>query len=275
MNKLISGMPADEYHRIDAFSASGAKLLLQSPAHFAENKLKPRIQTPSMTFGTCVHTLILEPHLVESTIAVMPKVDRRTKAGKEAHAAFEATAEFKLIVDDETFDRAQAAADSVRRHPLYNDLLGAITPEVTAVWEEDGLLHKARFDAIVGHVIVDVKTTTDASAEGFGAAVATYKYHLQAAHYKIGFETCTSEKLNHFLFVAVESNAPHNVGIYQLDEEAILIGNFLREQAIGQYRRYLAGDIATTYSDHVRELSLPAYARKSLDIQGDWQPIQG
>ena len=53
------GMPASDYHKVEALSASGAKLLLRSPAHYIASKTTPREPTAAMRLGTLTHALIL------------------------------------------------------------------------------------------------------------------------------------------------------------------------------------------------------------------------
>jgi hypothetical protein len=87
----------EEYHAdTSAISKSGLDLVHRSPAHYYAAKLDPdrpaeKKDTPALRFGRAFHTLVLEPDLFFQEYAVLPeKVDRRTKAGKEAWAEFEA-----------------------------------------------------------------------------------------------------------------------------------------------------------------------------------------
>ena len=121
------------------------------------------VPTAAMLFGTLVHSMVLEPESVDALYLASPRFDRRTKAGKEALAEFEAQAEGKVVVDMDTFQRAQRTAEAVLTHPTAGPLFKGGNAEITARWEQHGLPCKARVDYYQGRSIVDLKTTQDAS----------------------------------------------------------------------------------------------------------------
>lgn len=258
---VYTGMPAPDYHAIDALSASGAKHLLRSPAHYLAQKEKPMEPTASMRLGTAVHTMILEPEKADIEIARAPKVDKRTKVGKETIELFEREHQGKLILDADVFDKAASIAEAVAKHPVARDLLKDGQPEVSMLWKAyDGLPCKARFDYYRGDGIVDVKTTQDASPEAFARSIASFKYHMQAAHYLQGYREVTGWDAEHFTFIAVESEAPYAIGIYTLDEPSLQSGRMLMERAALAFQR--ANDPAEWkgYPRQSTTLSVPSWA---------------
>ena len=68
-------------------------------------------------------------------------------------------------------------------------------PEVSVFWEEAGLRLKARFDYLLPHAIVDLKTFSpwrDQTIEaGAINAIVSYRYDLQAAHYMRGWQAAS------------------------------------------------------------------------------------
>ena len=72
-----------EYHSRPEISKSDIDLMLKSMRHF-KNKVYEE-PTPNMVLGSAFHKLVLEYDDFESEFAVMPNVDKRTKAGKEAY----------------------------------------------------------------------------------------------------------------------------------------------------------------------------------------------
>jgi exodeoxyribonuclease VIII len=226
---LDLNLPAERYHEINALSASTAKHLLRSPAHYLLSKAAQTDPSLPMRFGTLVHALVLEPATVSQKFAVEPNLpSRKTKAGRDMAAEYEAANPGKMLFDLETFQRAQRTADAVMSHRIAREYfgVGAVT-ETTALWTEtiNGSMvpHKARLDCWNERlgVIADLKTAQDASPEGFAAAVRTYKYALQAAHYPHALEMVAGVLNARFLFVAVEGEPPHGVGIYELDPETV------------------------------------------------------
>lgn len=258
---VYTGMPAPDYHAIDALSASGAKHLLRSPAHYLAQKEKPMEPTASMRLGTAVHTMILEPEKADIEIARAPKVDKRTKVGKETIELFEREHQGKLILDADVFDKAAAIAEAVAKHPVARDLLKDGQAETSMLWKAyDGLPCKARFDYYRGDGIVDVKTTQDASPEAFARSIASFKYHMQAAHYLQGYREVTGWDAEHFTFIAVESEAPYAIGIYTLDEASLMSGRILMQKAALAWRRAQEPAAWQGYSPNPMTISVPSWA---------------
>lgn len=262
MGKLINNLPATDYHAIEALSASAAKLLLKSPAHYLADKANPRAPTAAMKNGTLTHTLFFEPHKFEEEYAVMPKFDKRTKFGKEGAEQFEADNEGKIVIDEYAYERAKAIAASAHAHPLVKELMSVGgDAEVTMQWEQYGVKCKARVDYLTSGMMLDLKTCQDASPAGFARQIATFSYHIQAAHYANGFNEITGIELDQFVFIAVESEPPYAVGVYTIDEAGLWSGGKLIKQAAEAYKKALKNkDTLPSYVDRVMTLSLPSYA---------------
>ena len=79
--EMIKSLPASDYHKIKALSASTAKTLLKSPAHYLASLANPREPTAAMRLGTLCHTLVFEPDDFEKDFAIMPKVDSGIATG--------------------------------------------------------------------------------------------------------------------------------------------------------------------------------------------------
>jgi hypothetical protein len=263
---LSYNTPAEDYFAIPALSKSGATDLLRSPAHFLARRDRPMVPTAAMLFGTLVHSMVLEPESVDVLYLASPKFDRRTKAGKEALAEFEAQAEGKVVVDMDTFQRAQRTAEAVLTHPTAGPLFKGGNAEITARWEQHGLPCKARVDYYQGRSIVDLKTTQDASPDEFARSCARYGYHLQAAHYSDGMGRLDEKHLDGFIFVGVESASPHGVGVYTLDKAALDEGRRQMALAADLYRRALDEQSWKGYPTEMQQLSLPGWAAPRRDI---------
>ena len=266
---LLLNYDAAQYHEKVALSASTAKHLLRSPAHYLRSREEQDSTTLPLRLGTLTHALVLEAHTVDKRFAVLPGMaSRKLKSGREAADAWESLPENagKMVFDVETFQRAQRTANAVLNHPLAGPLFksGCVT-EATVFWTEtiDGSMVpcKARLDCYrePDNIVVDLKTAQDASPEGFRAACRQYKYHLQAAHYARAVEIATGKRPDRFLFVAVESEEPHGVGVYELDEESVRIGEEQMRRAASLFVR--AHNPAATaaelgYAQEIVKLSL-------------------
>jgi hypothetical protein len=213
-----------------------------------------------MKMGTAVHTAILEPHLFDAEIAIMPKFDKRTKAGKEGAEQFETDNIGKTVIDFYQGERVKAMADAVRSHEFFNTYVKDGEAEATMLWPQYGVQCKARVDYIVDSTIFDVKTCQDASPEGFAKQVASFSYHMQAAHYSMGYKRIFDKKLDRFVFIAVESNYPHMVGIYTLGLDSLKAGQIGLERAAKVYAHALSEKPEHTYSKRIMEINIPSWA---------------
>ena len=259
--ELIKNLPASEYHQIKALSASTAKTLLKSPAHYLASLASPREPTAAMRLGTLCHTLVFEPDNFQNEFAIMPKVDKRTKFGKEAAAAFESDNEGKVILDEYQYEKARAIASSALAHPLVAEFMKGGDAEVTMLWEQYGVPCKARVDYLCGDVMFDLKTCQDASPDGFARQIGAFQYHLQAAHYAAGFQTITGKPLERFVFIAVESEAPYVTGVYVINNIGLQSGRtFMAKAARAFQKAQIPEQVSTSYSPDLVELSLPNWA---------------
>ncbi len=98
----IKTIGIEEYHAGPGVSKSDLDLIARSPAHYRAQKAAPREATPAMIIGSAFHTATLEPEKFDLEFAVAPEgIDRRTKAGKEEWAAFEAASAGKTVLKAE------------------------------------------------------------------------------------------------------------------------------------------------------------------------------
>ncbi len=206
-----------------------------------------------MVNGTLVHACIFEPSEVEKRYIVKPEDhDGRTAAGKAWTA--EAKASGREVVEAAAMQAAKAQAAALRALHDVAALLADGVGEASCFWTDDqtGELCKCRPDwtapAGDGVILLDGKTTRDASPEGFGRAIWTYAYHLQAAWYSDGYTAATGKRVHGFVFAAVESEWPHAAAAYMLGDDVL-------EAARRENRRLL-----TIYAECKRTGQWPGYA---------------
>lgn len=166
--------------------------------------------------------------------------------------------------------------------------------------------HQAAF-AILHHVkdiIGDLKTTEDASPEGFAKSIANWRYDVQHAYYMDGTRLaleqgkCTpphegKAELSvywtdpvtgvlcrcrpdfwrgypkHFAFIAVEKKPPYAVGVYVLDSEGVEIGRAQYQHDLRVYAECVRTGVWPGYGDKIQTISLPAWhANKNAHLVG-------
>lgn len=264
--RIIYDRPASEYHADPAIGGTALRDALRSPLHFWARHLAPEREfkeTPAMRLGTLAHLAILEPERWESETILAPSVDRRTKAGKEAWSEFLETAAGKEIVSAEDAALVESIAHAVRSHRGAGALLKGAATEVSLDWRDEhtDLLCKGRMDAVAQHdVIVDLKTCQDASTAAFTRSIANFGYHIQAAHYIDGYEAATGVCPRAYIWIAVESSAPHGVAVYAADAAMLEIGAEKRAMALEIIAECTESGHWPGYPAEIQTISLPGWA---------------
>jgi exodeoxyribonuclease VIII len=260
---IYENLANDEYHAADALSRSDIMKFRKSAHHFNMRHLTPFKETEAMALGSLVHTLVLEPHLVESEYYFGQKYDRRTKAGKMHHAQQLELAEGKIFVLPEQQEEAEIMASAVNNDSIASALFKDCAMEESIFWthEATGLKLKSRPDArkIVNDkesIIVDLKTTKDASPRKFAWSCVDFGYYWQAATLKLALESIGQE-MQQFIIVAVENSAPYATAVYVMEQDAI-------NQAVADLERwYLAiaqcKDSGVWPAYGVQTLGMPKY----------------
>lgn len=258
-----------DYHRHWAVSKSGLDQIAKSPLHYWARFLDPdRVwpePTPAMRLGTALHTHVLELSKWDDQIAVAPgDINRRTKEGREQWAAFEAAAKRKTVITADDAQQVMAMGRAALGHPAAAMLLGLPgKAETTHMWTDagTGLECKCRPDWLTddGSIVVDLKTTKNASIQGFKRSVADYRYHVQAAWYLHGLEQATGRRPDQFIFICVESSAPYACAVYAADAEMIERGHDQAMRDLAKLAVCKAADHWPSYSDQIETISLPGW----------------
>jgi hypothetical protein len=264
---LHGNVSAAVYHeRVPGMaSKSTLDLVRRSPAH-----LKAWLDganeeaTPALTFGAAFHCAMLEPVVFAKTYAIEPRFgDCRVTANKVKRAEWHALHVDKTLISADDAETIDAMCSAVRAHPLASRMIRDGEPELTIRWadEETGLECRARADYYVPslRMVVDVKSTVDASAEEFRRSVAKYGYHRQDALYRAAF-AAVREPVDHFVFVAVEKTAPFGVAIYTVDGDATLKGHESIARDMATLARCFRANDYPGYPVEIQTLTVPPWA---------------
>lgn len=265
-----------EYRAIDAVNASSLKAAAVSPLHYLYGLTHDRPDSPAMAKGRAIHCATLEPDEFPKRYTVWPGY-RRGKDWQEFSAAADA-AGMEILTEAEYDDRL-ATRDAVRAHPVAARYLAAGHAEQVITWvdHDTDLPCKARIDFITpGNVIADLKTGRDIGDHSFSRTTHDLLYHVSAAHYRNGMRAITGEEWD-FVFIAVESNPPHDVRVGPLSEDALYCG----EQEAARLLRLVAdctasGEWPGAYPDE-DTFDLPAwfYAQEERDGDAEIKILEG
>lgn len=272
---VYPGTPIDTYHKWSCASNSRLSKLLRSPAHLKAYLNEPQDDTAALIMGRAAHSAILEPELFAKMYTKAPAdLDRRTKIGKQTWDDLISQFGEGFVLKADDFTAACMMRQSVRSHPSASKLLqGDGEVEFSIVWDaryaDDGVVRcKARLDrhATVAdrRVIVDVKTTRDASRRAFEKSIFEHGYHRQGALYLDAAQAAGIDAQD-YVIIAVEKEAPFAAAVYRLTEGAIEAG---REQITRLLRDYAMCETLgewPAYAPEVQDIALPAYAWGQID----------
>lgn len=262
----------EDYCQWEAVNNSVLKILSdprRCPAHAKHYIDYGRPDTPALKFGRAVDCFILEPSRFFDWYSVCPACDRRTKAGKAVYAEFEAgLREGQEIITQSDYEKVQSIYNAVSGSRAMRLIEGGRS-QVCAVWQdkETGLLCKARYDYYNADMpmITDVKSTQDASPDGFAFDMFKYGYHQQAGFYSEGHEVLTGE-LTDFAIFAIEKDEPFVHSSYQVGDSTIKAGRNAARKALRTYKECLDSGVWPLYSDKVTLLDIPKFALEKCGV---------
>lgn len=180
----------------------------------------------------------------------------------------------RIVLTPETWDQLHAMANAVHSHPAAGALLTGCPGEAekSVYWNDaiTGVLCRCRPDWWRDdNVIVDLKTTEDASPEGFAKSMANYRYDVQAAYYLDGVQQATGKRPKAFVFIAVEKKPPYGVGVYVLDSDSLELGRAQYQNDLRIYAECVRTGEWPGYGDKIQTISLPAWhANKNAHLVG-------
>jgi hypothetical protein len=218
-----------------------------------------------MAIGSAVHTHVLELDQWDARYCTAPEgIDRRTKIGKAEWEVFTTASTGRTVLSMADAISVMHMDHAIYEHPAAAMLLGLPgKAETTHMWTDaaTGLQCKCRPDWLTddGRLIVDLKTTENASPREFARSIAQWRYHVQAAWYLDGIEQSTGTRPEQFIFICVEKKAPFVCAVYAADAEMIAAGAKTAARDLEVLATCKAADAWPGYSDQIEPISLPAW----------------
>ena len=262
-----TGMPNADYHRAHGVSKSGLDLIDRSPGHFRYSA--PRKSTRAMEIGTAIHTAILEPERFAREYMLLKEVtDRRSSEYKQAVKVY--GSEYVLTASEA--DKVAGMQESVYANPHARKLLESDGWSEMSGFAEDpetGILCRHRADRLTADgVMLDVKKTQDARSWPFSKSIDNYRYHVQAAFYADQYEWIIGDRLDAFMFLAIEEEMPHGVKLYRLDEETLRQGRLEYRENLNTYAQCKErGEWPTYELDGPELIGLPSWRMAQIESE--------
>lgn len=231
-------VPIDLYHKDRRIiSSTGLKLAKKSSRHLAYYITHDQEQKSALDFGNAFETALLDKvngtkefdktcviydpeQRPEQSKGITSKINQAWKAevfncGKYV---------IKAKGETESLEALGQMVDSVMAEPLIAELLTVVDYQKSFIWKDPktGVKCKTRPDIAIKNkrVMVDIKTTKDASPRGFARECANFDYPLQAITQIEGaIRTGYLEEVDEYFWLAIEKSPPYNAVLFRLQEE--------------------------------------------------------
>lgn len=176
-------------------------------------------------------------------------------------------------VEDRLFGYAQLSEDEfaacleIAERISQSDTAAEVFPkgraEVTIIWRDKitGHLAKGRVDWLSDDftVATDLKSSEDASRDGFAHACADYNYHRQADWYLEGIEAATGVRPAIFNFVVYEKKPPFGAGFYYASQLMVELGRMENTELMRRYDRCVRNGFWPGYSEELLPVAFPKW----------------
>lgn len=252
-----------EYHKDTThISKSGLDLIRKCPAKYYAKYMDsnaPKQKTSdALLFGDAYHTMILEPIKFKNDFVVMPPM--RGEGSVKMKQQFIENNAGKKIITAETFSKIRSMRDVLMDHPIAGSMIrseGLIEKRFNWECRKTGVKCKIKPDKLLTkkNYAIDLKTTEDASDDGFGRSARKFRYHVQGAFYTDGLIQ-NGFQIKAFIFIAQEKEYPYLINVQFLNNEGVEMG---REEYIEDLETYASCIKSNTwpgYGDEITELKL-------------------
>jgi len=275
MPTIIKDMPEAEYHARPEVSKHDLDMIRRAPLYYRYKKDNPEPPDEEMNFGSLVHLAILQPHLLESSVAFLPddapnRVSDRNRNAKNPSAAtiaaciwwdeWNETTAGKQIVTHEAFERVLGIQKSIMSNPHTAIFFeGDQLREVSLFWERYGVPCRARLDILRGCEVIDLKTCGDASRSGFMKDIGKRRYSHQGEHYIDGAKA-NNYSIQACTFIAVETRPPYLCAAHTLGESSLSIARDENKRDLATFKKCLDSGEWPNIKNNYQPLEAPIWS---------------
>jgi len=229
---LYENIPFADYLLWPFLSQSTLKRGRDSMKHLrhALDLMRAVVPTDDMTLGSALHTAFLEPGEMPNRVVCYEGDARRGKEWTE----FRAVHSGKIILTKGYYSKLFGMVQALRANAevaKWSKRIQAV--EISCVGELQGLMFKARADALTDAPLWDLKKISCTDDRTVNSTLWDYGYHIQAHIY------CKLFKRDRFCLGFVEGDPPHDVRVIELSERWIKIGEQETTDLINRYKSCL------------------------------------
>ena len=268
--KVYTDLSSEEYHaHKESISRSALMDFDRSPYTYWAKHLNPdrpkKDATPAMIFGSAFHSLMLEPEKFDLEYIMKPMPMLLKDVGREVYDLYKKTIEYaencgKQVLSHDEWHNLMAMKDVIEKHSQAMHLIQDARIENSFFWRDSfsGLLLKCRPDILHDNMIVDLKTTSDASPRAFQKEMVKFGYHVQFAMIRDAVEKLEGKRIDSCIEIVIETKYPYNIAIYMIDICAINEGEIKYKNLCMDLKHARETEIYQDYG--IQVIGLPAWA---------------
>jgi exodeoxyribonuclease VIII len=261
---VVLGLSNEAYHAGPGLARSTLwTMYAKTPAH--TRLIAEKESTAAMDVGSALDVAVLDPANFELRVMRGP-ADRR--GNKWTDAVAEAANTKRIVLPEQDYANVELMREIALAHPTIGPIVSrqdGVRGASAYVKDKHGTLLKARPDLWVPKVglMVDLKTSRDASLRGFSRSIADYGYHVQEQWYRSVWTAAGGGEVQAFLFFVVETTDPFQIAVYEIAERAREKADDIIRQTMQVYRACVETGFWPGYPDEVVEIDLPSWAYRN------------
>lgn len=262
MKAELKTLTMPEYIALKAVSSGLLhRCVTRSPLHAKFAQDNPSEPSKESDLGSTAHAILLEGS--EDCIVVCDFADWRKNEAKEAREAARAEGKIPMLAHkmDDVREMVAAARKHIEASPLAEEWAGGGS-ELTGVWEQDGLLCKARFDRInqAEDVVFDYKTSGESvNPNSWVRHALSMGYDIQAAHYIRGYHAITGRTAR-YVWLAQETEAPYSCCFMDMAPDLAAYADSRMMRGFSMWARSVKANRWEGYPMQVCSLAAPGWA---------------
>ena len=272
----VRDLVADEYHaETDYLSASMIKTFIGSRREFRSIYVAKESQkeSRSLNIGHVAHSLILEPHLIGEKVVEIPDFVLSKSGAKSGNNWKEFRDEHKgcILLKAGEMQIVRDMFNAVYGNPKAAKMLNAKGHTEHSIFGElNGQKYRARLDRIIPRkLVIDIKTTMDASPEAFERQIRNLSYHVQGNLYKRLADAHYGGS-HSVVFIAVSNSAPHCVATYVLSADHMYEAEQTTIRTVEQIQEcYETNDWREIWEKELIELTPPRWWNPNSTVEAE------
>lgn len=272
---IYNNIPERIYHALRVASHSGAqKNHTSCPADVIDDWEDPLPKTDALKFGGLLHAYILEPEEYERNYKIF-RGDLRSNAKKAEYAELVIEYGENYIAQEKHVLLCEQIREQLMDRTFARFLLEEAEgyTELTILWEFEDILVKSRLDRVItdpvitdpigGVLVTDLKSTTDASEDGFAKSSAEFHYDTQAPTYReaLAYHGIHAGQVG---FIMVEKKPRFRSGYYTVPAETMADGWRTMQILLRKFDANLKAGVWPAHPEEFKEVDVRGWRKNEV-----------